>query len=351
MPRITLFALGDFTFDGDRAQLETTTVGDQFVGSTLAYGGSGQGTSLRIADEDRIFEDAYVESGSSQTLKAPVTINGTTFPAGSVVENEFALLDAAGNVIFMVRIAEVNVGFAYPSGTVPASGAPFTIASARDGKAADSLDGIESDTPYQNIHRAICFAAGTRITTPRGPVAVETLAVGDLVMTLDHGPRPVRWIGRTLKTWRKDPDPDKPIAINAGALGPDLPHRDLMVSPQHRLLLRTGDGSEVLTPAKALCDQSGVRQKIGCRKVTYVHVMLSRHAVLEAEGVLSESFFPGPYALMALSPADRRLVEQIAGARYDGARHFLGASRARSAIASGALRVATRQAHLAQARA
>lgn len=41
-----------------------------------------------------------------------------------------------------------------------------------------------------------CFAAGTMITTPDGPGAVETLRPGDLVVTRDRGPQPLRWIGR-----------------------------------------------------------------------------------------------------------------------------------------------------------
>ena len=39
-----------------------------------------------------------------------------------------------------------------------------------------------------------CYAPGTMIDTPDGPRAVETLQVGDLVMTLDHGPQSIRWV-------------------------------------------------------------------------------------------------------------------------------------------------------------
>ena len=46
---------------------------------------------------------------------------------------------------------------------------------------------------------APCFTAGTLIETPRGAVAIETLQVGDRVMTLDRGPQPLRWIGAAHK--------------------------------------------------------------------------------------------------------------------------------------------------------
>ena len=66
----------------------------------------------------------------------------------------------------------------------------------------------------------------------------EKLAAGDMVVTMDHGPQPIRWIGSSKR-------PDRqlaPILIRKGALGNT---RDLRVSPQHRMLL-SGWQAEVL---------------------------------------------------------------------------------------------------------
>ncbi len=71
----------------------------------------------------------------------------------------------------------------------------------------------------------VCFLEGTRIATPTGERAVETLAVGDLVTTADGSARPVRWIGRqTIVALFADPLHAYPIRIGAGAPRAALPH-------------------------------------------------------------------------------------------------------------------------------
>ncbi len=99
-----------------------------------------------------------------------------------------------------------------------------------------------------------CYVAGTLLATADGPRAIETLVPGDLVMTMDHGLQPVRWIGRSTCTVS---DRLAPVRIAAGALGHGLPRRDLFVSQQHRMLVRsriaermTGR-SEILIPPRS----------------------------------------------------------------------------------------------------
>lgn len=84
----------------------------------------------------------------------------------------------------------------------------------------------------------------------------------------------------------------------------------MTVSPQHAILLRDTDGEERLFRAIHLSRLrgGGVRQKLGARKVTYVHLMFDRHQILRSGGLWSESFYPGPQALGTLSePALREL--------------------------------------------
>lgn len=102
----------------------------------------------------------------------------------------------------------------------------------------------------------ICFAAGTQLMTPTGPRAIEDIAVGDLVLTVDRGPQPVRWRGkRKLDAIDLHIAPHlRPIRIKAGALGPDLPERDLVVSPQHRILV-SSDLARELTGADEVRDR------------------------------------------------------------------------------------------------
>ena len=158
-----------------------------------------------------------------------------------------------------------------------------------------------SSLTFSNIEKIICFAAGTRISTATGAIPVEELAQGDMVLTRDNGFQPVRWIGKTtvpaIGDWA-------PIRIAAGTLGAS---RDLLVSPQHRMLL-TGpttrllfDTPEVLAAAHHLVNDHSIRRQPG-GTVTYVHLLLEQHEVIYAENCPAESFFPGDQALEALGP-------------------------------------------------
>lgn len=157
----------------------------------------------------------------------------------------------------------------------------------------------------------ICFAAGTRIETPRGLVPVEKLSAGDLVRTLDRGFQPLIWAAHTAMSWDIAAHSDKPILIKAGALGQGLPQTDLKVSPQHRILLpHPARPKGVFAPALSLLDLPGVRQMQRCRSVTYHHIMCASHQVVFANGLPCESFFPGRMALRTLSPENRRVLRR-----------------------------------------
>ncbi|MDF3853754.1 Hint domain-containing protein [Paracoccus sp. P2] len=154
-----------------------------------------------------------------------------------------------------------------------------------------------------------CFTAGTLIDTPDGPVPVESLSVGDLVLTADHGPQPVRWIGRRRFAADRLAAHDArlmPVRIKAGALGPNMPSADLTVSPQHRILLRSRIAQrmfgtdEILVAAKQLLQIEGVERATDLAEVEYVHILFDRHEVVRANGTATESLYLGPQALAAL---------------------------------------------------
>ncbi len=131
-----------------------------------------------------------------------------------------------------------------------------------------------------------CFAAGTRILTKRGEVTVEHLTTDDQVILHDGRLAPIKWIGHRRVSLGRHPRPDavRPVLIEAGAIADAIPHRDLLVSPDHAILL---DGH--LIPAKALLNGHTIRQ-VSRRSITYYHVELAEHAVLMAEGVPTESY-------------------------------------------------------------
>jgi hypothetical protein len=158
----------------------------------------------------------------------------------------------------------------------------------------------------------LCFAAGTLIRTPDGDRPVEALRVGDRVETRDHGPQPIGWIGRTVRSAAElEANPKHcPVRIPVGALGHKIPSRDLRVSRQHRLLiegkkaLRRFNKPAVLVAAKDLIGWRGI-ELCPPKAVTYHHIALDPYAMLIANGTPAESFWPGPQALKALGAAER----------------------------------------------
>ena len=138
------------------------------------------------------------------------------------------------------------------------------------------------------IHGSIaCYCPGTLIETRRGQKPVEKLEIGDKVMTVSGTLRPIKWIGRRsyggrFVMGRKD---ILPVCIKAGALGDDLPRRDLWISPHHAMYLEG-----VLIEAKDLVNGASIVQTERADKVEYFHIELDSHDVIVAEGALSETF-------------------------------------------------------------
>lgn len=172
----------------------------------------------------------------------------------------------------------------------------------------------------------ICFTPGTMIDTPEGPRPVESLREGDRVSTKDNGAQDVLWIGsRRMTGARLFAMPTlRPIRIRAGALGIDRPDQELLVSPEHRMLIRGAAANalfntpEVLVAARDLINGSSVAVDTALRQVTYVHLLLPQHQVLWANGVESESFHPANAALSTLADEDRaRLLAIYPELEYD----------------------------------
>ena len=132
-----------------------------------------------------------------------------------------------------------------------------------------------------------CFVRGTRILTESGEIAVEALRIGDRVVTASGATRPVKWIGHRAYDGRFIAGNRNalPIRIRAGALDENVPHRDLLVSPHHAMLL---DG--VLIPAEHLLNGASILQEEAVESVAYFHIELDSHDVLIAEGAAAESF-------------------------------------------------------------
>ena len=166
------------------------------------------------------------------------------------------------------------------------------------------------DVGFVSVDVVPCFVAGTLIRTPGGEVPVERLAVGDLVETLDHGPRPLRWVGSRTVEAQGD---FAPIAFARDALGH---HEALLLSPQHRVLLTDAMAAllfgeaEVLVAARHLVNDLTIRPREG-GTVTYLHLMFDRHEVIWSNGLPTESFLPGPQMTRAFEADTLREISTL----------------------------------------
>ena len=179
---------------------------------------------------------------------------------------------------------------------------------AGDGDGDSNLDFFDA---YSAFTPPICFCRGTMIDTPQGARAIEDLREGDLVKTADNGAQPVRWIGsRKLSSVMLMVKEDlRPVRIAAGALGNGLPHTTLMVSQQHRVLVRsriaqrlTGS-QEVLVAAKHLCMLDGIDLVDDFEPIEYFHILLDGHELVFSNGAATETLYTGAEALKSLNKA------------------------------------------------
>jgi hypothetical protein len=185
------------------------------------------------------------------------------------------------------------------------------------GQNVTSIRAAMSNHFEADVSAIVCFAQGTMIATPTGPQRIETLAEGDKVLTANGDSRVIRWIGRrAVSEFELLHAPKlRPVRIRAGALGNQLPERDLLVSRQHRILIRSKVAErmfgtkEVLIPAIKLVGCSGIKVEEQPRALEYFHILLDEHEILLANGAPAESLFTGPEALKSLSP---EAVDEIA---------------------------------------
>jgi len=137
----------------------------------------------------------------------------------------------------------------------------------------------------------ICYLRGTTLRTADGEVAVENIAIGDLLVTRFNGLQPVKWIGRQSFDARfvKNNLDQIPVRFAAGALGDGLPERDLYVSPGHSMLI---GGTLIL--ARHLVNGITITQDELPPTLDYFQIEFARHDCVQAEGTWSESFADGP---------------------------------------------------------
>lgn len=163
-----------------------------------------------------------------------------------------------------------------------------------------------------------CFLPGTLISTPSGSMKIEELCVSDLVSTFDGGAAPIAFIRRreiSEQQLQKNPR-HAPIRIPARAFSCDSNNEDLFVSPQHRMLIRSDvvlrmyGTYEVLAPAAQLIGFNGICRVNTNKPFHYIHLLLPKHSIIEANGIKTESLFLGQNVLADLSRSEMATIRR-----------------------------------------
>ncbi|RYG89224.1 Hint domain-containing protein [Loktanella sp. IMCC34160] len=274
---------------------EGTDVSGWTVAIYNSSGGYLLSMSFGTADATMFGHDVYVFDHSTSgfpSLSANISI-GLIDENGNTVQF-LALYDPPATASNGPLIGETPVW----AGVTAASGE--SVQSTDDG----ATYAIET---VPNAGTIPCFAAGTHILTPSGERRIETLAVGDEVITADGETHIVRWVQFCSVSYLDQPDAPSPVLISANALGENRPKSDLIVSFQHRIAMGgfgQGEGifrDLVLVPAASLTEMKGIRVMRGKRQVVWYHIALDTHELLLAEGCVAESLFFGPMFLQGLT--------------------------------------------------
>lgn len=240
------------------------------------------GTSLTVERGDFIDNDdnGQINSGAA----AGDTFNGIAITA--VWRNDTITINVPG--VGNVTYTGVTL---YLAGGNPAVFTPNDGQALQDGTFVSSTFVFTSTNMPVGTFGPTCFTPGARIEVPDGTCAVEEIAVGDLVMTLDDGPQPVRMV---LRQQVRAAGTFAPILFEKGSIGNT---RAFMVSPEHRMLISDWRAQlvtgcdDILVAAKHLVNGDDVRIVVG-GVVEYIHLVFDAHQIIFADGCPSESCLP-----------------------------------------------------------
>ncbi|MEL6207102.1 MAG: Hint domain-containing protein [Pseudomonadota bacterium] len=294
--------------------------GDQ-IGRYTSFSGSGNGPDRVVTVEG--VEAVGAASDEYTVIVEQVNAGATEFQNGQFV----TILDPSGSVLVPRTGVQPDIEQGLGAGDehlllnnqpflidlagLPAG--PETVTYTQTDEVAGPGGDDDGELDFADFP---CFAPGTMIGTPRGPIDVADLRVGDLVQTADHGSAPIVWIGRRVVDLA-DRGPGKPVLLKAGCLGRMQPSADLVISPDHRVLVRDAacdllfGTREVLAPAKGLVALPRVRALHGRRRIEYVTVLTDRHEVIFANDMPVETLYPGPQALRRLGAFARSAILSV----------------------------------------
>ncbi len=303
--------------------MSTTAIHDLFEitgmpeeGMTIGLGGSGSdvkftGTEatanvvddLQSSDQVNHQGGFHVAATSSASWSQEVDIDGTGFTVQTINEAQASINGGPPETVYLISMSVSGDPSDVRHFFLPPDAMAATELESVEVISLTPLTFLDADTVGGDESHSFkpCFTHGTRIATPTGSVAIEEIGVGSMVLTLDHGPQPVIWVGDLVDAPGSDARTEYPVTFAAGALGQGRPARRLRLSPLHRVALcdpTTAASREVLAHAKHLVGHPGITS--GPAPVIYRHILLAQHSLVWAEGMAVETLWLGPMAARSL---------------------------------------------------
>lgn len=229
----------------------------------------------------------FIAFGEEGNLQA----NNSLTVTGNTVENDYG---AGANFVWNDTTIPVSVtgNTTYGLTATQLVDGPVGTPETNSLNPQSSEPALDTSPPYLPVvpFAFACFAAGTRILTEAGEVPVEALRPGRQVIVVHAGApaaRPVKWVGWRSLDLAALPAPElaAPVRIRRSAFADGVPRRDLVLSPDHAILV---DG--VLIAARLLVNGATIAQDRRMRRIRYHHVELDAHGVILAEGLAVESY-------------------------------------------------------------
>ncbi|WP_298922265.1 Hint domain-containing protein [uncultured Roseobacter sp.] len=312
--------ISEFQYYGNTSQ--------EFIEVALPAGTDPSGYAVHIYGNDGSIIHSFPIGTSTGTMgghdvyvidaATPGFNDGGSDPTGNMYPDDaLALVNGSGDVEQFVS---------YWGNTVTATQGPASGMTSSDVGTAGPGESLQSDNGGSSYYTQsspnsgsipACYAPGSLISTPAGAKPVEALVPGDLVLTTDGAVRPIRWIWSGTQPLEQLDRDQKPVLIRAGALGPDLPSRDLIVSAQHRIVVGAfGQLQDIfdgpyMVPAKALTGMPGIRFMPGKRSIVWHHFLCDDHCIVFANALASESLLLGAGIVGALRPNQLEELSQL----------------------------------------
>jgi hypothetical protein len=300
--------IGDGTLDTGSLTQTGGTIGFVASGGLLQFGIGGTPIDVRMS------ADGVTDTVAVTSNKKFSNLTLANFFAGDVLKAATAGPLSNGSVAYS---GSDSAGTLTITGTVSGSAFKDVVHITTPGAITPTSSNFtlsSGSNSFGVTSGVVCFARGTRILTPTGDRFVESLNQGEMVLALSGGAlteRPVKWLGRRLIDLTAHPRPETvaPIRIQRDAFADNIPHSDLLVSPDHAIFM---DG--ILICARQLINGATIRQEKGRTSVEYYHVELDAHSILLAEGLPAESYLDtGNRGFFANSGEPLRLHSDLTG--------------------------------------